>query len=197
MKVCIATSRPIGYQCKEWAQENTPPDFELTDSLDDADIVISILYDKLFTEDFIVSKKAVFNFHPGILPQYRGAGAFSWAIINRESEIGITLHKIDASIDHGEMIGIWSRPINPGETAQDLFADAMKTIFDVFQKFFVKLLTGDYTSEPQNEKKAHTYYRKDLETAKDLTHFVRAFTFEGKESAYYIDRAGEKHYLTY
>ena len=94
MKVHIATSRPIGMKCALWYSNSAPIWRGYTEKVKLADVVVSVLYDQLFTEEFIKSKKAVYNFHPGILPEYRGAGLYSWAIINGEKEFGITLHKI-------------------------------------------------------------------------------------------------------
>lgn len=49
----------------------------------------------------------VVNLHSGILPQYRGVMATFWAMLNKEQEIGTTLHYIqDAGIDSGEIISI-------------------------------------------------------------------------------------------
>ena len=178
-KVHIATSRDIGRKCREWASLNRLADWELTDSIEDCDVFISVMYDKLIDESFIASKKACFNFHPGILPKYRGSGAYSWSIINEEDFTGVTLHKIDVSIDHGNIIYIGQFPILRHDTAGTLFEKAEETMFFMFQSWFHKLLKEDYISSPQNEVEANIYYHKDLNKAKDLTKYYRAFTFPG------------------
>lgn len=189
MKVSIVTSRPIGLRCLEWAKDKcelVPPE--------ESDVLISVMYDKLITEDFINSHKC-FNFHPGILPWYRGAGAYSWAIINGEMETGVTLHEIDRDIDHGKVIKIERFPITKDDTAGSLFKKAEDLIFKMFTENFESLLTGSYSTTEQIEGKI--YYRKDLEKVKDLTKYIRAFTFKGKESAYYFDKMGNKIYIEY
>lgn len=197
MKIYIATSRPIGKQCYDWAKDNMPAGFEFG-TMEDCDIFISVLYDQLITEDFIKSKKGCFNFHPGTLPQYRGAGAYSWAIINEDGFAGVTLHLIDPSIDHGPIIDIYQTPIYSDDTAEVLFKFAEEAIFAMFKKYFIQLLDGSFKIQSiQDESKAKIYYRKDLEKAKDLTKFVRALTFKGKENAYYYNAKGEKIYLDY
>lgn len=166
-------------------------------TMEDCDVFISVLYEKLVSEDFIASKWKCFNFHPGILPQYRGSGAFSWAILNGDHHFGITLHEIDVSIDHGRIISTRTEPIPYNSTAEYLFARGEEIIIDEFKRMFHVLLLGNYGSVEQDETAAKMYYRRDLERAKDLTRYVRAFTFKGKENAYYYDHTGKKHYLVY
>lgn len=45
-----------------------------------------------------------FNLHASLLPQYRGAAPINWAIINGETETGVTTFFIDEKIDTGEII---------------------------------------------------------------------------------------------
>jgi methionyl-tRNA formyltransferase len=196
-KVYIASSREIGKKCKEWAVNNLPVGFTITDTKDECDIFISVLYDKLIPANFI-KRKRCFNFHPGILPQYRGASVYSWSIINGEDKTGITLHKIDDGIDSGDIIEIRAFPIDKlTDTAQTLFERGNKIMFMMFKNWFELLLKDDYVAIKQDETKAGIYYRKDLEKIKDLTKYVRALTFDNKESAYYINNSGDKVYIEF
>ena len=196
-KVYIATSRNIGEACKEWAQSNMIEGFEITNEQEDCDIFISVLYDKLIPISFIKSRKC-FNFHPGILPQYRGAGVYSWAIINGEDKTGITLHLIDDGIDSGDIIEVRAFPIDKSkDTAQTLFDRGNKIMFMMFKNWFHMLLKNDYTAIKQDETKAGIYYRKDLTSIKDLTKYIRALTFDNKESAYYLNNSGDKVYIEF
>ena len=190
-KVYIASSRPIGDRLKAWAKDNMPKGWELAVSMEDCQVFISAMYSKLIPEEYINERKC-FNFHPGILPYYRGSGAFSWALINNNTHVGITLHEIDGNIDHGDIIKIVMWPIVKGDTAEALYNKGMLIIEKMFQEWFEKLLTGEYQATKQDESKARLYFRKDLDTMKDLTRFVRAFTFEGKDSAYYYNSKGKK-----
>lgn len=189
MKVCIATSRDIGKLCREWAERHKLAGVELVDNPEDSHVFISVLYDKLLKKDFIEPRRC-YNFHPGILPWYRGAGAYSWAIINGEIETGVTLHEIDESIDTGPVIEIRRFPIRKIDTAESLFRKAETLIYEMFTNWFSLLIDGGLPVTYQES--GRTYLRKHLEEARDLTRFVRAFTFTGKPSAYYINRNGEK-----
>jgi methionyl-tRNA formyltransferase len=196
-KVYIATARDIGEKCKIWASENVQPGFELVEDLESADIIVSVLYDKLFKVN-IVKEKYCYNFHPGILPNYRGSGICSWAIINEEKYMGVTLHVIDEGIDTGDIIEVRKFPILEKDTAYSLFTQVEKVIYEMFQIWFNKLLTLNFTCVPQeiNENDV-VYYKKDLRSAKNLTKFIRAFYFPNKEAAYYITSNGEKKYINF
>ena len=192
IKVCIASSRwkEIGTKCYQWAESNLPSDTELVLEPTECDVFISVLYGSLVSEEFI-SKRRCYNFHPGILPQYRGAGAFSWAIINGEKRCGVTLHELDVDIDTGPIIDTNTFAVEAWDTAETLFKKGMDAIYGMFQEWFWTIIKGGLVSGKPQEG-GHTYYRKDLRAAQDLTRFVRAFTFEGKEPAYYTDRNGNK-----
>lgn len=196
-KIYIATSRDIGKKCIEWAKENIPDGFSLSNDINDCDILISVMYEKLLTPDYLKSHPLCFNFHPGSLPEYRGAATYSWAIINGEDRVGVTLHLIDVGIDDGDIIEVRQFPISNKDTAETIFRRAENTIFSMFKEWFLKLLSGEYVAYPQNESKARIYYRKDLEKVKDLTKFIRALHFKGKESAFYYNSNGVKIYIKY
>ena len=69
-KVHIATSRDVGSQCIAWAQDNTPAGFQLIDDISLADIIICVMYEEILGPDR-VQNSTCFNFHPGILPEYK------------------------------------------------------------------------------------------------------------------------------
>jgi methionyl-tRNA formyltransferase len=195
-KVCIAASRDVGFQCASWARENTPAGFELTEEMSAADIIICVMYEKILGPE-LIKKSTCFNFHPGILPEYKGSGTFSWVIINEEKKAGITLHLIDRGLDTGDVIEIREFLIGKEDTAYSLFLRGEDVIFKMFKNWYVDLLRGQYTAMPQRGDKGKLYYKKDLQKAKNLTRFVKAFYFPNKESAYYINDKAEKIYLNF
>lgn len=195
-KVCILTSREIGKKCAQWASDNMPPGFVLCNEITESDIIISILYEHLLPP-YVLENTQCFNFHPGILPEYRGAGAFSWGLINKAQKSGITLHLIDEGIDTGNVIEIREFIISPKDTAYTLYQKGQDLIYKMFTNWFHDLLLGNYIATPQPEERAATYYRKDLNKAKDITHIIRAFHFPGKESSYFINNEGKKIYINF
>ncbi len=64
--------------------------------------------------------KGCVNVHGSILPKYRGAGPIQWAIINGETETGITTMLMDEGMDTGAMLLQERIPIAPDDTAGSL-----------------------------------------------------------------------------
>ncbi len=56
------------------------------------------------------------NFHPSILPSYRGPDPLFWQIINGIPETGITAYKLDKNIDAGPIIHFEKEIIEPADT---------------------------------------------------------------------------------
>lgn len=61
-----------------------------------------------------------FNLHASLLPQYRGAAPINWAIINGETETGVTTFFIDEKIDTGNIILQQTVPIRPEDNVGTL-----------------------------------------------------------------------------
>ena len=69
------------------------------------DIGISYGFGLKFTRNVIdYFPCGILNIHTGDLPNYRSRHPVSWAMINGESQIGITIHKIDEKIDCGYLV---------------------------------------------------------------------------------------------
>ncbi len=66
-----------------------------------------------------------FNLHASLLPQYRGAAPINWAVINGETETGLTTFFLRDKVDTGDIIFRESMSIGPEETAGELH-DRMK-----------------------------------------------------------------------
>ncbi|HEY2727349.1 MAG TPA: methionyl-tRNA formyltransferase [Parafilimonas sp.] len=67
------------------------------------------------------------NVHASLLPQYRGAAPINWAIINGETETGITTFKLQQEIDTGDILMQEKISIGENETAGELH-DQVKTL---------------------------------------------------------------------
>lgn len=61
-----------------------------------------------------------FNLHAALLPQYRGAAPINWAIINGDTETGVTTFFLDEQIDTGRIILQEHTPIEPQDCAEDV-----------------------------------------------------------------------------
>lgn len=71
-------------------------------------------------------KYGTFNLHASLLPNYRGAAPINWALINGETETGVTTFFIDDKIDTGAMILSQKTNIQPNENAGQLHDRLLK-----------------------------------------------------------------------
>jgi methionyl-tRNA formyltransferase len=71
--------------------------------------------------DELIKTTKIFNIHPSLLPDYRGRHPTFWATIRGEKSLGITLHKVAAKIDAGEIIAQRSASYYLWMSEQDIF----------------------------------------------------------------------------
>ena len=67
-----------------------------------------------------------FNLHASLLPRYRGAAPINWALINGDTESGVTTFKIEHQIDTGNIIFQEKVEIAPTDNAEVLHDKLMK-----------------------------------------------------------------------
>jgi methionyl-tRNA formyltransferase len=70
-----------------------------------SDLNLSVAFDQIVRPPLLRSAPLGFvNFHAGKLPFYRGRNVLNWALINGETEIGLTAHFMDEGIDTGDIL---------------------------------------------------------------------------------------------
>ena len=104
-----------------------------------ADLIINLNVMKLIKKEFLKKfKKRLINFHPGILPKYRGLYSTFYKIINKEKYFGISAHFMREKIDNGPIIAIIKEKIN----GMNLF-DCYKILYEkMLFKLFIKTLNN-------------------------------------------------------
>lgn len=95
------------------------------------------------------------NIHPALLPRYRGRFSIPHAIFNGETETGATLHWMTERVDAGPVISQQRIPIEPDETARDVYAKFTRTGTQLFEAFLDHWLSGGTIhATPQDESQA-------------------------------------------
>lgn len=92
-----------------------------------------------------------FNLHASLLPNYRGAAPINWAIINGESETGVSTFFIDEKIDTGEMILQEQQTIEKNENAGSLHNKLMILGSKLVIKTVDLIEKGNVQTKPQPE----------------------------------------------
>ncbi len=67
-----------------------------------------------------VARSGIVNFHPSLLPCYRGRHPLFWAILRGEPEVGITLHHVTAEVDAGPILLQRAVAVPQGATSASL-----------------------------------------------------------------------------
>ena len=93
-----------------------------------------------------------FNLHASLLPQYRGAAPINWAIINGETETGVTTFKIQHAIDTGSILFQEREPIHFDDTAGTLYERLMHRGAALVVRTVRAIAAGNYTLAPQSEE---------------------------------------------
>ena len=94
------------------------------------------------------------NVHGSLLPKYRGAGPIQWAIINGETETGITTMLMDEGMDTGAMLLQESVAIGPDDTAGTLSPRLAEVGGHLLAQTLVQLKAGTLTPTPQDDRLA-------------------------------------------
>ena len=188
-KIFISDNKEIGLKCKQWAKNNLPDGFEITHIIEECDIFISILYDKILSKDFIQTREC-YNFHPAKLPEYAGVGGCTWSILFGESHHYITLLTMDEGIDTGSIIDKCKFEIENTDTASTLFKRMEDHMYLFFQQWFEKLCKDDINPTPQDLTQRQLFTKQSLRELLDQTRLVRATHFPGKPGLYYHDASG-------
>ena len=89
------------------------------------DLGIVIAFRMLPESVWSLPRLGTFNLHASLLPQYRGAAPINWAIINGESETGVTTFLLNHQIDTGDIIGQVRCPILPSDNIGTLYDKLM------------------------------------------------------------------------
>ena len=94
------------------------------------------------------------NVHASLLPKYRGAAPIQWAIANGETVTGVTIMRIDAGLDTGDILMLEEEPIRPEDTALTLAPRLAHRGAELMVLTLAGLVKGDTRPQPQDDSLA-------------------------------------------
>jgi len=120
-----------------------------------ADLGVVAAYGRIIPEHLLtIPRLGMINVHASLLPKYRGAAPVHRAVINGDSQTGVTIMRVVKELDAGSMFAQVTRPIGPDETSDvvesalaDMGAELLLTIVE-------QLASGNAREEPQDETQA-------------------------------------------
>ena len=171
------------------------------------DLVVSYLYWRVIKKPLIENPKyGCINFHPAILPDWKGCGGYNIAILKKLPQWGVTAHYVNETVDTGPIIKVNYFDFDyktataaslEKVTQEELVKLYKEVLLEVKEKGKLETLNvdnskGTYISRKEmNDMKKIT--EEDLESD-DLDVKIRAFWFPPYDGAY-IERNGKKYTL--
>ena len=115
------------------------------------DLGVVVAYGKLIPDDLLkLPRYGMINVHASLLPKYRGASPVHRAVIDGESETGVTIMQVVKALDAGDMLAKTARALLPDETSdtveRDLADLGARLLLDVIDR----IESGTITPEPQD-----------------------------------------------
>ena len=148
---------PIG----AWAQMHDLP-FYQAETMDDRaydwlkqmqpDLILVMAFGHILEKRFLeLPPLGMWNLHVSLLPKYRGASPIQTALLNGDTETGVTLMSMVEAMDAGSWLSQQMVTIASTDTAVTLKEKLARTSATLLRSSLPKLLSGNYTLTPQNE----------------------------------------------
>ena len=100
--------------------KNNQKEFEFIKKMN-ADLAIVVAYGQIIPKEYLsLTKKGFINIHASILPKWRGAAPIQRAIMNLDTEVGISIMKINEKLDSGPVSNIFKIKLNQDENTNEV-----------------------------------------------------------------------------
>ena len=150
------------------------------------DIFVVIAYGQILPLEFIkIAPYGAINIHASLLPKYRGASPIEAALLNGDTETGVTVMKIIPKLDAGDILELAKLPIEPADNAESLTVKLSLLGGKILPYIIKDYIAGEIHPISQNEKTASFCHKIakddgliDLHklTAREIFNRVRAYT---------------------
>lgn len=128
--------------------------FKLVRDLD-LDVAVTAAYGKILPQALLdIPKHGFLNVHASLLPRYRGAAPIQWALINGETETGVSIMQTEAGLDTGPVRLVRRLEIDPDDTAGTLFGKLSVLGADALTDALSRLERDTLPSCPQDDAQA-------------------------------------------
>ena len=150
-----------------------------------ADLLIVAAFGQILPQAVLdLPRYGTLNIHASLLPKYRGVSPISEAILQGDSEAGVTIMLLDAGVDTGPMLLKRSIVLAEDETTGSLTGKLAELGAQALLETLPRWIAGEITPEPQDELRAshtHLLRKEDGEidweqAAAVLARKVRAYT---------------------
>ena len=150
------------------------------------DLFILAGYGKIIKQNIInIPSLMCINLHAGKLPEYRGSSPLNWALINGETSFTLSIIKVDAGVDTGDVLLDRTFDIYINETIRDLHHIANEQFPLMLLEVVLQIEDGSYVLTQQDNSQASYYPLRfpddglimwDIYTAEQIHNCIRALT---------------------
>ena len=157
----VLTAPPV----KEVALEHGTPVFQprtLRDGSEDAniralapDLIVVVAYGCILPKSVLEAPKyGCINLHVSLLPKYRGSAPVQWAVLNGDTETGVSIMQMDEGLDTGDILMVEPVTIDPEETSGELFDRVSAVGAGTLVTALEKIEAGELTPRKQDNAAA-------------------------------------------
>ena len=121
----------------------------------DPELVVAAAYGRILPDDILtLPPKGCINVHSSLLPRYRGSAPINWAILNGDSETGVTIQEMVHDLDAGDVILRRSTPIGADEDAAALYDRLAELGGELLTEAVAQIEAGTAVRTPQDHSQA-------------------------------------------
>jgi methionyl-tRNA formyltransferase len=121
-------------------------------------LVISVSCPQIFGAELLaLPRHGCVNVHSALLPDYRGVLPTFWALANGAEHTGVTVHRMNAGIDGGDIVAQRRVPIGPDDTLHALMRRCKEVAADLVVETVEEFRAGDVETRP-NPAGQGSYY---------------------------------------
>ena len=115
------------------------------------ELIVVAAYGRILPDDILnLPPMGCINVHSSLLPKYRGAAPINWAVINGETETGVTIMDMATELDAGDIIAQVSTPIDSEETVETLHDRLAQLGGELLVRTVADLAAGTAVRTPQD-----------------------------------------------
>ncbi len=119
------------------------------------DVAITAAYGKILPQALLdIPKHGFLNVHASLLPKYRGAAPIQWALVNGETETGVSIMQTEAGLDTGPVRLVRKLELDPHDTAVTVFDKLSVLGAEALTEALEGLEQGDLPSCLQDDMQA-------------------------------------------
>ena len=124
------------------------------------DVIVVVAFGQIIPRTILeLPKFGCINVHASLLPKYRGAAPIQWAVIDGEEVSGVTIMRMDAGLDTGDMLSKVEGPLAEDETGGSLFDKLSEAGARQLVQTLDRLEDGTVQPEKQPEESPTGYAR--------------------------------------